>query len=857
MDTIYELPATLQADLERLREETGRFAAGEISATEYRAFRVPQGIYEQRKDGTFMLRIRVPAGGVLPHQMRKLAEIAGKYGSGRLHVTTRQDIQVHDVPLDAIHPALVELYPSGLSSRGGGGNTVRNVTACADAGVCADELFDVAPYAVAMTEFMLSDPLSYQLPRKYKIAFSGCSADCIGATVNDVGFIAKQGPSGPGFAVYVGGGMGPHPLVAQMLEEFVPVSDVFLVAEAVKRVFDKHGNRKNKHKARLRYVVEDKGIAGFKELYSVELSNLREQAPSTPDLRELATRNGRVPAASTPAIDGFDIWQKRNVRPQKQDGYHMVHVPIFLGDLDAETFEKLADVIEACGDGFVRTTASQNLIIRWVTSAELPGLHSGLSALGLAASASPMEREMIACTGAATCRLGICLSQGLARAVRDEIHQADLDLHAATDLTLYMNGCPNACGRHPIGSIALFGAARRVNDRLVPYYVLQLGGRVGEGRTRLAQGKETLPARNVPAYLVELLRTFRGSKEYPDFNAFLESAGADAAANIAAKYKDVPSFKKDRNYYYDWDAEDLFSFAGRGPGECSAGVFDLIDVDLASARQALDEGKLLAATTAAARALLITRGEQARDTVEALGLFEKHFVLTGLVDGSIGELIAGARKSAPAPGADGGPTAGAPSTGSFNADAVQVGSLISAVETLYENMDQSLRFKPVTATVDQNEPRARQGASSTSARADSRASGDLPGGDAIQTRDDIPSRDEALTGDNTQSRDRKGADTPADSPPCDGPAGSPPTQPPSASSDIHVDREADFHGVTCPLNYVKTKLLLGRMQQGQVLSVLLDEAGGRSVPRSAEKDGHEVLSEEKQGDRWRVVIRKA
>ncbi len=773
VQTTYELPATLQEDLDRLRDETERFMSGACSAAEYRAFRVPQGVYEQRQDGSFMLRVRLPAGSMLPHQMRTLAAIARRHGSGRLHVTTRQDIQIHDVPLAGIHPALAELYSqAGLSSKGGGGNTVRNITACPDAGVCAREVFDVAPYAVAVTEFMLSDPVSFQLPRKYKLAFSGCGDDCVAATVNDLGFIARQGPDDPGFAVYVGGGMGASSRVGQLLEAFVPAGEVQLVAEAVKRVFDQHGNRKNKHRARLRYLVEEQGLAAFKQLYAGELARLRAARP--PALRVRSSPGSPGPDAAGPVepAAGFDTWRARNVTAQKQAGYYLVHVPLFLGDVSADTLEKLAEVAENHGEGLVRTTLSQNLVMRWASEADLPALHRELSALNLGAALVPVLREAIACTGAATCKLGICLSQGLARAIRDELDRTDLDLADATTLRLHVNGCPNSCGRHPIGSLALVGAARRVDSRLVPHYVVQLGGRVGEGQTRLAEGEDSLPARRVPAFVVEVLRAFRESAHYPDFEAFLEAGGREAAGSIAARHKEVPPFTEDRNYYYDWGAEEPFSLAGRSPGECSAGVFDLIRVDLTSSREAHADGKLLSATALAARAMLITRGEEAHDAADALRLFEQHFLDEDLVDDSFRELIASAQQA----------IAAAEAEAVFEADPLRVSSFIAAVESLYENMDQSLRFHAPTA-----------------GKAEAKA---------------------------------------------------------EPQEDLEIDREADFHGVTCPLNYVKTKLLLGQMSTGQVLAVLLDEAGGRSVPRSAEKDGHEVLSEHQQGDRWRVIIRK-
>jgi len=660
---------------------------------------------------------------------------------------------------------------------------VRNIMGCADAGVCPKELFDVGPHAAALTELLLQDPVSFQLPRKYKIAFSGCADDCAGACVNDLGLIARQGPDGAqGFAVYAGGGLGSQGQVAQLLEAFIPVSDVHLVAEAIKRVFDKNGNRKNKNRARLRFLVQEIGFERFTQLYREELATLRQEAPPARPLRTFSIETDRplVPA-ETPA-EGFELWRKRNVSAQKQKERFFVHIPVELGDLSAETALQLADLLDRYGDGLLCATPSQNLTLRWVREAELPGLHRALRALGLAEARSPVERELVSCTGSATCRLGICLSQGLATEIKDTLEEAELDLDDARELRIHINGCPNSCGRHPIASIGFFGKARRVGEHLVPCYVMQLGGQLGEGKTRLAEGKETLPARRLPDFLIEYLSAFRSARDYPDFEAYLSNGGRDAAKAIAARFKEIPSFEENPDYYTDWTAEVPFSLAGRGAGECSAGVFDLIRVDLASARDALKEGKLRSAMTLASRAMLITQGEEAKDALGALTLFEKLFLDVGHVDVGFRELIYAAKRSVTEqPGGE-----------HLSASAERVEALIVAVESLYENMDQSLRFHAGTP----NTTKTTEGAA---------AGHDVPSGKL---------------------------------------------------EEIPIDREADFQGVTCPLNYVKTKMLLGKMQSGQVLSVLLDEAGGKSVPKSAEKDGHEILARTQEGERWRVLIRK-
>ncbi len=778
-ELIYRLPASLAEDLENLRAMISKFKAGEIPAAQFRAFRVPQGVYEQREEGAFMLRVRCPAGGVLPHQMKALANVARKYGKDVLHVTTRQDIQVHRVPLDKIHPALVELRSAGLSTKGGGGNTVRNITVCYDAGVCAKETFDVSPYAIALTEFLLPDPLSFRLPRKYKIAFSGCPEDCAAATVNDLGFVAGRRNGQLGFAVYVGGGMGAYSRVADPFDEFVPAGEIHLVAEAVKRVFDKHGNRKNKHKARLRFLIEQIGCKRFRELYETELAELRKSALPELAIRDIPTRTRQSPPSATGREDGFEEWRSKNIVPQKQDGFNLIHIPLFLGDIPADTLGRLADVVQDHGEGMVRTTQWQNLVIRSVHENELPVLYGKLKELDLAKAFAPLLRNTVACAGAATCKLGICLSRGLARGIVDRLTDGELNLEELGKLNVQISGCPNSCGRHPVAHIGLYGAARRVGGRLVPHYVFQVGGRVGEGRTRLAEGKEAVPAWKVPALIADFLRAFRESSEFPDYDAFLDAQGRETARRLTATHKYVPSFEEDKNYYFDWGATTQFSLAGRGPGECGAGVFDLIEVDLASAGDALKDGNLYAATVLAARALLVTQGQEAKDDRDALLLFSKHFVEVGLVSKIYQALIQKALAGA----------------GSFEAEKDsgaerdEVGAFVSAVQKLYDNVDPSLRFRPVTEA------------------AESKAEAAVPQA--------------------------------------------------AEEAEFKIDREANFRGVACPLNYVKTKLLLEQMASGEVLSVVLDDEGARNVPQSTKQDGHDVLSVTRDGKSWRVIIRKS
>jgi len=784
--SLYRLPATLLDELEQLRQMAGQLKAGEIPAARFQAFRVPQGVYEQRENGAYMLRVRLPAGIILPAQMTAVAEVARKYGNGQLHLTSRQDIQVHRVELDNMHPALVALAEAGLSTKGGGGNTVRNIAACPLSGVCQHEVFDVTPHVISLTEKLLPDPLSAQLPRKYKIAFSGCGGDCAAATVSDVGFISKIRDGVEGFAVYTGGGMGAISRVGELLEEFVPAAEAYRVAEAIKRVFDQHGNRKNRHRARLRFLIGDIGIDAFKKLYQAELDALPAAVTALPSVPVNVPAAGAAPQQP---IDGYEEWRRLHVGPQKQDGCVTVEISPRLGIIEADGLTALAGIVDRYGERMLRATITQGAMLRWVPEEQLPALHAELSGLGLGEGRPAILRRMIVCAGASTCRLGICLSRGLSQAVTSKLEKSGLDLSGgAGDIALNISGCPNSCGRHPVAQIGFSGAARRVGGRLVPHYVLNLGGHVEEGSTVLASAGISIPARNVPAFLVDFLRAFQASPRHPDFDAFLAAEGRRIAEQVAQPYLQVPDFDEDKNFYYDWSAQELFSLAGRGPGECGAGVFDLIQVDLDSAAEALEAGKLFTATALAARSLLVTRGEQADSHAQALALFHQHFVEQNQVPAELHPLLERAIGAANA----------ADPEAAFTADAAGVTALLEEMKKQYEAMGPSLRVAP---------PAASCGVAPVATPVVPAACGTTPA--AAPTAPEIP-----------------------------------------------ADLSVDFRGVSCPLNYVKTKMSLGRIKTDQVLSVLLDGEGAKNVPASATNDGHEIVSLAQEGTHWRVMIRK-
>jgi sulfite reductase (ferredoxin) len=641
----YRAPSSLPEDLDKLRQMSEAFQAGAIDAARFQAFRVPQGVYEQREAGTYMLRARLVAGVLTPEQMRVAAGVAARYGNGQLHLTSRQDLQVHGVGVANIHAAVVELTRAGLATKGGGGNTVRNIAACYLAGACPEEVFDVAPYVARQTETLLEDGASFQLPRKYKIAYSGCGKDCAGATVNDLGFVSKIREERRGFSVWVGGGMGSNSRVGKLLEEFVPAEDALRVAEAVKRVFDQKGNRRDRHRARIRYLVEELGFEEFARLYREELAKL--------------------PAA--------EAWQPEATASEGVT----VELSPELGVMDAGQMEKLAAVVERYGEGFVHATNWQTVTLRGVAAGAVARLKEEVGALGIAVDEPLTLRHLMSCAGASTCRLGIGLSRGLAGAIREELKGSGLGLDAGA--TVHISGCPNSCGRHGVASIGLQGAARRAHGRLVPFYVAQLGGHVEEGKTVLATGNLAMPARKVPGFVAALLKEFEASAEAPDFQAYLAAGGRETAARLAQERAGVP---EDESYFYDFGATEPFTLQGRGQAECGAGVFDLIGLDLAAADGALAAGRRFAAVAAAARALLVTREQSARDDGEGLRVFERFFVEQELV----GQEHAGLVKRAVAAAEAGDPEA------ALGATAEEAGALVGAVKELYASLSPSLKL---------------------------------------------------------------------------------------------------------------------------------------------------------------------
>jgi sulfite reductase (ferredoxin) len=672
---ILHIPDSVKEDTIAYRGQVDKFLQGDTSPVAFRAYRVPMGIYEQRAAGKYMVRIRIGAGLVLPYQLEKIAELSRTYGNGILHVTTRQDIQIHEVDIEDTPDVLESLLEVGLSPRGGGGNTVRNITACPRAGVCPKEKFDVAPYAIATAEYLMQFKSSYNLPRKYKIVFSGCPDDCAFASVADLGFFAHQKDGAKGFAVYAGGGLGSNPAVSVKIEDFVADNEILQIAEAIKRLFDKHGDRSNKHKARLRYVVARVGAEEFANMYKKERADVDKQGleGDVPEVRDIVFNCPMSEAAAD--IEHSTMSFGHNVMTEKAEGLFTVRLSLNLGDIPADDLAKVARIADEFGQGLVRTTQLQNLLITSVSQENIGEVKSALEGLSInvIGNAGP---KIVACAGASTCKLGLCLSRGLAEAISHKLEQVAVS-PSEPEKVIRISGCPNSCGHHFIADIGFEGRAKRLNGKLIPFYDVLLGAKTLESDARLAQKVGTVPAKAIPQLLAEALGNGGVEKEQ--------------IKDLAAHYSNVASKPLPDDYYYDFGATEPFSLAGRGPGECGAGVMDVIRVDIDEAKGAVkaaheQTGKersesMYRAIVAAARALLVTFGLEPKKDREILTAFSEHLIRPGWVEPQTQQLLNEAIDWRMGDKA------------SIDGSMSQVESLTKRVEELFLSLDANLKFK--------------------------------------------------------------------------------------------------------------------------------------------------------------------
>ncbi|HEX2055309.1 MAG TPA: sulfurtransferase TusA family protein [Nitrospiraceae bacterium] len=828
---ISPIPPAIREEIEAFEVEAQRLLSGELSADIFKPFRLQHGIYGQRQGGVQMFRIKIPFGGLTANQLRRVGELAERSATGVGHVTTRQDIQLHFVELRDVPDMMRGLAEVGLTTREACANTVRNVTACHLAGICQGEVFDVTPYAKTVALHLLRNPLNQSLPRKFKIAFSGCRHDCAVTPIHDLGLLAVKRDDGViGFRMVAGGGLGSTPRIAQVLREFTPMEELIPSIEAVIKVFDTLGNRKNRHKARMKFVIDKLGFEEFKRRWLDAYKAMGYDQPSHEPIRLMEHRdeppllmpvrlnpngnghrdgehgNGAFRAADTPE---FAAWKRTNVIHQKQPGFVAAIIKLPMGDLTADHMWVIADLAERYSNGNIRTTINQNMIIRWIAETRLADFYAELAAAGLGDPGAEKVEDIIACPGTDTCGLGITSSKGMARALAELFpagHVPD-DLNGAS---IKISGCHNSCAQHHIATIGLHGVGKRLGEHVAPHYELHLGGQVN-GTAKIGQMTVKLPAKSVPAAIRHLVDVYRRDRQPGEsLQAFITRTGKVKLKEELIPYTIVPDYQEDPTYYYDWEGEEEFVLEDLGPGECAGGALEMIDNRMLEAEQELYQARLLIdkhqfavsvnksyrAVLAAAKALLVTEGIDPATDAETFQQFEQKLVAKGTVPATYRNL-----------GMQIGDLGPKDTTAESAADKMAFAkAFLDVCRAATEQIGKDLKLAQVSEGAGVAEP-------------------------ATETE----------------------------------PAAKADTAPPVAAAAAVTPSEGqapvyDLRGVACPMNYVKTKLKLEMMEAGEKLEVWLDAGEPiRNVPMSLRNDGHKIMKEgplDQDGKHFAILVEK-
>jgi len=581
--TTTALPEIVERELQKYASTVQALHAGAIDPDkEFKPFRLVHGVYGQRQGGeNQMVRIKLKYGKVTPHQMRVLADTSQKYSNGISHITTRQAIQYHFVKLDDTPALLRELEDCGLTTREACGNAVRAVCGSPNAGTRSDEPFAIEPYAEAIFQHFLRGPRSSNLPRKFKIALSGADADPLQqVNIQDVGITAVVKDGKQGFRVVAGAGLGASPVAPCLLAECLPKEELIPLCDAAVRVHHKHGDRQNRAKARLKFVLKAKGEEGFRALIAEELINVRADGITgrvLPDTLPIAA------PTPIPLVDGSEgAWRKLNVRSHREPGLAVVSVTVPRGDIPAAMMRTLATLAERFSEGDVRSTNDQNLVFRRVAHQHISALYRGLDELGLTRFAHGLT-DVVSCPGASTCQLGITLSKNLAKELEERLAERGLD-PTTVGGRINISGCPNSCGQHHIGTIGLHGAASKIGDKLVPHYVLMVGG--GDEGTKVYHASLVcrIPARKVTEVVSSLATWYKAEKSdaAQTFAQWLRvQVGFGLEKDVSRKARDalkariepICAIKPDQlaeSDLRDLGADKLFSLDELGTGECMA-----------------------------------------------------------------------------------------------------------------------------------------------------------------------------------------------------------------------------------------------------------------------------------------------
>ena len=572
----------VREEIETFRRKANAFLAGEIPEDDFRPFRLKHGIYGQRQPGVQMVRCKIPGGLLTAAQMEQLARISDTFAGGKGHITTRQNMQYHFVPLARAADLMHMLADAGLTNREACYNTVRNVTTCALAGLSRDEVFDVRPYAQKIAYAFLRKDLTSNLPRKFKIAFDGCrDNDCIAGAINDIGLRAVIRDGRRGFRVVIGGGLGPLPTEAQLLDEFFPEERLLNRCEAVIRVFNKYGNRQNRNKARLKFVMRERGFDWLREQIERAYADILENGGiAWPELvpegfgayqshPQPLGAGALLPVIHTNGSGDplYDRWTETNLIQQKQAGYVTVIVRVDQGNLTSTQMRGLAELAADAGDGLLRVGIDQNLLLGFIPLGRLRSLHAALRELELDSAGAREIEDVTTCPGAYSCNLALTKSMNLGAALQEVVRAYDDPL--VRRLSIKVSGCPNSCGQHWIADFGFYGNARKIGGQEVPYYQMLLGGGFDEqGIMRFGLAVQSIPARLAPEAVARVLDHYLAHR-----------APGETFRQYVMRHK-VETFRQFTNdlakpaelypeIYQDWGDDSAFSLQ-LGRGECAA-----------------------------------------------------------------------------------------------------------------------------------------------------------------------------------------------------------------------------------------------------------------------------------------------
>ncbi|MFD0764760.1 HEPN domain-containing protein [Mucilaginibacter lutimaris] len=656
----------VEQDIIDLERKIRAFREGKIHDEKFRSLRLARGVYGQRQPGVQMVRIKLPFGKVTFKQLLKIADIADEYGSGNLHLTTRQDIQIHYVSLDRTPQLWAELEQDDITLREACGNTVRNVTSSPTSGIDPLEPFDVSPYAQATFEYFLRNPICQEMGRKFKIAFSSSDADTAFSYIHDIGAIPKVNEAGErGFKILLGGGLGAQPLLASPVEDFLPEDQLITYIEAIIRIFDRHGERNNRNKARLKYLIQKIGLEEVLRLAKEERTALKVK--SWPINRDTVPKPALPEEIEYTEVEienpfRYEQWLNTNVFEQKQTGFYGVYIKVPVGDIPTATARKLVDAIKPYVGDEIRITQNQGLLLKFVRREALPALYAGLHALDLAAPGFDSLADVTTCPGTDTCNLGISNSMTMAKVLEDLIYNEYEEFIFNREIKIKISGCMNSCGQHGLAHIGFHGSSLKAGTKVLPSVQVMLGGgTVGNGEGRAAERVIKVPSKRATDVLRAVLDDYKSnSPEGETFHAYYDRQGKDYFYRLLKPLADLTTLTDDE--FVDWGHQETYVSA-IGVGECAGVIIDLVatllyesEEKLGWANGAYNKGLWADAIyhsyntmVSAAKALLLDKGVNSSTQTGVIKEFDNNYVATGdfALEGTFNDLVLQINKNEP------------------------------------------------------------------------------------------------------------------------------------------------------------------------------------------------------------------